>query len=296
MAPYIDRRNARAGIPKGYGPPRRDATPPVPSGINQAPSGTLRPMSPWEQHLYTALLAFGVISAVSVFTTLFFITAPYGRHTRPGWGPTLDARLCWVLMEAGAVIFFAVFFLLGNGFHPGPTWVFVAMWMVHYVHRAFIYPFRLTGPPRRNPLSIATMAAVFNLYNTYINARPLGLASYDWSWFTDPRFVLGAALFATGFVINFAADTTLLRLRRENPAGYTIPHGGLYRFISCPNYFGEILEWTGWAIATWMAGPAVFAFWTTANLAPRAWANHRWYRKQFPDYPKDRKALIPWVW
>ena len=34
---------------------------------------------------------------------------------------------------------------------------------------------------------------------------------------------------------------------------------------------------------------------SAANLVPRALATHRWYRERFPDYPQDRKALIPFV-
>jgi len=33
--------------------------------------------------------------------------------------------------------------------------------------------------------------------------------------------------------------------------------------------------------------------WTIANLAPRALANHKWYKETFPEYPSQRKALIP---
>jgi len=40
----------------------------------------------------------------------------------------------------------------------------------------------------------------------------------------------------------------------------------------------------------------VFAFWTIANLLPRARANHAWYKATFPDYPPERKALFPLVW
>ena len=65
--------------------------------------------------------------------------------------------------------------------------------------------------------------------------------------------------------------------------------------MSCPNYLGEILEWTGWAIASWSLAGAAFAVYTAANLAPRAFAHHAWYRQQFQDYPARRKALVPFV-
>jgi protein-S-isoprenylcysteine O-methyltransferase Ste14 len=63
--------------------------------------------------------------------------------------------------------------------------------------------------------------------------------------------------------------------------------------VSCPNYLGEIVEWTGFALLTWSLPAVSFAAWTVANLVPRALAHHRWYRERFPDYPRRRKALIP---
>ena len=79
----------------------------------------------------------------------------------------------------------------------------------------------------------------------------------------------------------------------QTPGSYRIPRGGLFRWVSCPNYLGEIVEWCGWAIATWSPAGAMFAAWTIANLLPRALSNHRWCRARFPDYPSERKALIP---
>jgi protein-S-isoprenylcysteine O-methyltransferase Ste14 len=65
--------------------------------------------------------------------------------------------------------------------------------------------------------------------------------------------------------------------------------------VSCPNYLGEMLEWFGWALATWSIAGLAFALYTVANLLPRALQHHRWYRAKFADYPADRKALVPYV-
>jgi steroid 5-alpha reductase family enzyme len=85
-------------------------------------------------------------------------------------------------------------------------------------------------------------------------------------------------------------------VRSTEDAEYRLPDEGLFRWISCPNYFGEIVEWTGWAVATWSLAGLSFALWTVANLAPRAWANHQWYLRHMPEYPRERKALVPGVW
>ena len=51
--------------------------------------------------------------AVVTFVALLFIVAPYGgRHGRAGWGPTVPARVGWIVMEAPASILFVVFFTM----------------------------------------------------------------------------------------------------------------------------------------------------------------------------------------
>jgi protein-S-isoprenylcysteine O-methyltransferase Ste14 len=250
-----------------------------------------------ERPLFNYLLIGWLALAAVTYIALFFVAAPYGRHARRGWGPAVGNRLGWVLMEAPAALTIAACFALGR--HKNVTaWAFLALWEAHYVHRAFIYPLTLRGAGKRMPLSVVGMAVLFNGANGYFNGRYLFDLSggYPAAWLGDPRFLVGLAVFVPGFIINRHADLTLRRLRAGDESGYRIPYGGLYRWISCPNYFGEIGEWVGWAIATWSVAGLAFAIWTIANLAPRAWFHHRWYREHFPDYPPERKALIPGLW
>ena len=76
------------------------------------------------------------------------------------------------------------------------------------------------------------------------------------------------------------SDTILLNLRSENK-GYQIPNGGFFKYVSYPNYFGEILEWIGFAILTWSFSGLSFALWTISNLLPRSIKHHNWYKKEF---------------
>ena len=254
-------------------------------------------MSALEQHMYPWLAVGGLVCAAAVFVTLFFVTAPYGRHTRKGWGPRINARVGWVVMESPSVVLFFLWFVFGHGFQGGVVWVFVALWEAHYIHRTYLFPFRMRGKGKQMPLFIPLSAIVFNLYNSYLNGRYLGAygGQYTAAWLTDPRFLIGVALFVAGLGINLHADKVLFSLRKPGETGYKIPRGGLYRWISCPNYFGELVEWAGWAVATWSLPGLVFAVWTAANLVPRALSHHRWYHGQFEDYPAERKAVIPFV-
>ena len=95
--------------------------------------------------------------------------------------------------------------------------------------------------------------------------------------------------------INLHADTVLIHLRKPGETGYKIPRGGIYRFVTSPNYLGEIMEWCGWALMTWSLPGLAFAVYSVANLAPRALSNHKWYREKFDDYPTSRRALIPFL-
>ena len=249
-------------------------------------------MTETELHKFLVITTFAL--AAMTFVILFRVTAPYGRHIRPGWGPTLSARLGWIVMESPAVLLFAAVYLSGENALTTTPLVLLGMWQFHYVYRTFVFPFRLQAAGKRMPIVIVAMAILFNSLNAYINARWIAhLGSYETAWLLQAPFLLGAACFAIGWAINQHADATLLGLRRSGNADYGIPRGGLYRWISCPNYLGEMLEWIGWAIATWSLAGAAFAVFTVANLLPRALANHRWYRHQFADYPPDRHAVIP---
>jgi 3-oxo-5-alpha-steroid 4-dehydrogenase 1 len=234
---------------------------------------------------------------VLVAGLLTFVSAPYGRHARPGWGPAIGSMPGWILMELPAPVLFAVLFLRGSRSHELASIAFLACWELHYLNRAFLFPLRRPGRPTPLPLLIAAQGFLFNLVNAYTCGRWLFAVGppHPDAWLADPRFLAGLALFVTGFLVNVRSDEILFRLRGPGDSAYRVPFGGLFRWVSAPNYLGELLEWWGFALATWSLAPLGFAVWTTANLLPRALSNHRWYRQRFLDYPRERKALIPYV-
>ncbi len=242
-------------------------------------------MSPFD----TAVIAWTVL-AFAVMPYLFFRAAPYGRHSPDGSRFTVPARLGWCLMEAPSALVFAWFFLRGPSVTLG-HWALFAAWQAHYVYRAFVYPFRLSNGQRPMPFLIMASSFFFTTVNGFFNGYSTPRA--DVTGASLARVALGLAVFAAGYAINHHSDHVLRTLRAPGETGYKIPRGGLYRWVSSPNYLGEIIEWTGWAIASGTLAGLSFAVWTFANLAPRARAHHAWYRERFPDYPPERKALIP---
>jgi 3-oxo-5-alpha-steroid 4-dehydrogenase 1 len=245
--------------------------------------------------IFSILLLVQFLSSFLVFFILLFISAPYGKHFRKGWGICLKSWQGWLLMEIPAFLVILIMFLWN---YQTITWqkiIFLLIWESHYIYRAFIYPFLLRGSKKTFPVMLILFAVIFNSINGYINGYYLfgSGASFNSNWFISIPFILGTLLFYTGFVIHAHSDRLIRKLRNNGDPGYKMPFGGMFRFVSSPNYLGEIIEWTGWAMLTWSMPGLAFAVFTFANLFPRALSNHKWYKQEFKDYPAKRKAIVP---
>ncbi|MBI5502492.1 MAG: 3-oxo-5-alpha-steroid 4-dehydrogenase [Deltaproteobacteria bacterium] len=250
-----------------------------------------------EPTFYSWLLwgMFAVAAGTAIFSV--FVPAPYGRYGRTWWsGPDLPSWLAWMLMELPQPVGLGLWFALGDRQGNTVALVLLAMWMFHYAYRTLIYPFI----PRSSTMSLSVVALGFLLNSgfSYLIGRWIfhfGPArGVEWLW--DPRFLGGTLCFFGGFALSVSSDLILRGLRKPGEKGYKIPRGGGFRFVTSPNYLGELLEWTGWTLVTWSLGSATLLAVSAANLVPRARRNHRWYHERFPDYPSERKALVPFVW
>lgn len=237
-----------------------------------------------------------IVSALS-FPSLFFITAPYGRHRTSRAKKGLSYNLGWFLMEIPPITVVPLVFFQGRYSAQTAPLVLLGIWMAHYTYRSLLFPFLLQGKGKTKPVAAVAIGFAFNAINGFAVAYGLSFVGSHLTpdWLLGPRFIVGVVLMGTGFAICYHSDSVLRHLRRPGETGYRIPYGGLYRWVSSPNYLGEIIEWTGFAIATWNLPGLAFMVFTIANLFPRAFSHHRWYREHFPDYPQDRKAILPFV-
>ena len=161
-------------------------------------------------------------------------------------------------------------------------------------HLYLRYPFRIRTKGKKMPLIIVGSAIFFNCMNAGLNGYFLAhFESYATSSFSQWNFFLGIVLFISGFAINQKSDHILIHLRKPGETGYKIPVGFLFKYVSCPNLLGELMQWTGFAIMAWNLPALSFLIWTGANLIPRALGHHKWYQVQFKNYPQERRALIP---
>ena len=233
--------------------------------------------------------------ALAVFFLLLRINAPYGRHSSVKWGPAIDNHIAWLLMELPALVVMGFCFTRVISVSVVVA-VLTGLYCLHYINRTIIFPFRIRTRGKKMPVVIMGSAVFFNLVNTFfLGYYFTHFNAYPDNYFSSPLCIAGVILFFTGLSINWWADNRLIHLRRPGETGYKIPTGGLFNLISCPNMMGELLEWGGYAIVCRNLPALAFLVWTVANLLPRALAHHRWYKKEFRDYPTGRKAIIPFI-
>jgi 3-oxo-5-alpha-steroid 4-dehydrogenase 1 len=254
---------------------------------------------------YDTLLGGALVFAVVVFVISWFLPSPYGRFASSRLGVSVGPRLGWFLMELPATLSFLFFFATGPRRADVVPLVFLFMWLVHYANRGFVFPLKMrVARGDRASFSLVVIVtgwAVTSLHGYFHAAFFTRLGGhYTTAWLLDPRFIAGLVLYYTCYVLTLHSESIIRNLRtpEEVAAGtksYRIPRGGLFRWVTSPCYLTELGAWAGFALCTWsLAGVFIFLI-STANLVPRAFATHRWYRERFRDYPPERKALIPYV-
>ncbi|XP_068603519.1 3-oxo-5-alpha-steroid 4-dehydrogenase 1 [Brachionichthys hirsutus] len=238
-----------------------------------------------------------VLMAACTFVTLLFENVPYGRYASSKYGLPVNVRLAWFVQElpALAVPLFLVFWTTSAKTALLPNRVLIVMYFCHYIQRSLVYPFLIRGG-NATPFASFVLAFVFCIYNGYMQIRYLShYAEYPARWVTHPRFIIGSVLWLVGWLLNVHSDHILRSLRKPGESGYKIPTGGMFEYVSGANFLGEITEWAGFALAARSVHSSAFAIFTTVVLASRAVAHHKWYLTKFEDYPKSRKALIPFL-
>jgi 3-oxo-5-alpha-steroid 4-dehydrogenase 1 len=176
-----------------------------------------------------------------------------------------------------------------------------ALFLFHYFQRSFIFPMLIRGKSRM-PLAIIAMGVIFNLVNAYMLAGQLFYVAtadtYTTAWLYSPQFIIGTAVFFVGMAINWQSDYIIRHLRRPGDTAHYIPRGGMFRYVTSANYFGEFTEWVGYAVLTWSTAGCVFALWTFANLAPRAVKLHQRYCNEFGNEYRQlcRRYILPFIY
>lgn len=255
--------------------------------------------------VFDTILVIALLMVPLTAVSLRFMSAPYGRFAeRRFWG--VNARVGWLLMELPSTLVFWPFFLAGPNAGQTVPMVLAGIWGIHYLNRGFIFPL-LIRVPKQGGATFGAPVLLVGIFTTAVHGYLNGTffsrlgAHFTPEWLTDPRFLVGVAIYASGLVLNVHSDAVIrnLRTKEEVERGdkiYRIPRGGGFTFVTNPHYLGELMMWTGFTLFTWSL-PGVFILTLSmANLVPRAVETHKWYRERFPDYPRSRRALVPFLY
>lgn len=250
---------------------------------------------------YNIFLVIMAILAIVVFISLFFVNAGYGKFYTKRWGPAIGNRLGWVLMEAPVFFLMIALWLCSDRRTDATRVILLLIFEIHYFQRSFIFPLLIRGNGKM-PLSIILMSILFNSLNALAQGGWIFYFSpqerYPVEWLCDPRFLAGTLIFFYGMYVNISSDSIIRNLRKPGDTAHYLPQGGMFKYVTSANYFGELLEWIGFAVLTWSWSGALFALWTFANLGPRAARIHEKYKSEFAgqfDGEKVRR-MIPFIY
>lgn len=255
---------------------------------------------------YDSMLIVGFVVAILIYLGNKYGTAKYGgRFGESKKGAfRLSSKAGWILMELPALIIFPIVFFMGSNAMQTVPLFFLCLWTFHYLNRAIVNPMLMrTAADSKNSFdpSVMIWGWVVLALHAYLNAAYISEygTHYQPAWFQDPRFIMGLVIYAFGFILNVYSDSILRNLRSKAPQAdeprYKIPYGGMFKYVSCPQYLGEILSFVGLAVMTWNLGAVFVILVTAGNLVPRALITHKWFNKHFDDYPSERKAIFPHV-
>ena len=252
---------------------------------------------------YDTVLTLGFVLVVFILIGDKFAKSSYGRFGSKKMG--LNPRLGWFLMELPATVVFLGFFVAGTRSTELVPIILCIIWLIHYANRGWYFPLRIRvnkSERRSFGLSILLIGVLVTVMHSYLNAT--FFTDYGkhltTDWLSDPRFIIGVIIYYFGYILTVHSEAIVRNLRDpkaldSDEIEYKIPYGGGYKYVSSPTYLGEMIAWTGFALLTWsLAGVLIFAI-TATNLVPRAFKTHKWYQDKFEDYPRDRKALIPFI-
>ena len=240
------------------------------------------------------------VTAVIVFIALYFVKAGYGIFRTKQWGLSINNKVAWILMEAP--VFFVMLYMWASNGTPTTLPAFLAflLFELHYFQRSFIFPLMMKGQSQM-PVAIMLMGVIFNVINglligTSLFTLPPSAYNDGAAYLTHPTAIAGIAIFFSGMGINLHSDHVIRHLRKPGDNRHYLPQKGFYRYVTSANYFGELVEWTGFARLCSTPAAWLFVVWTAANLVPRAAAIHKRYRDEFGDAVGSRKRILPFVY
>ncbi|KAG0244169.1 3-oxo-5a-steroid 4- dehydrogenase [Actinomortierella wolfii] len=221
-------------------------------------------------------------------------------------GPQISWRTVFLVEYAGPLVIHPIFFYLptlwyGKAFEHSLMQT-VTFWMVilHFLKREyetlFVHRFSHGTMPLRNLFKNSAHYHLLSGVNlAYFVYGPWNGKSEPLSQRSELLVYACIALYAFSELSNYVTHVTLRNLRPPGTRVRKIPRGYGFNLVSCPNYFFETLAWTAVAILTQSWATYLFLIVATGQMYIWAVQKHKSYRKEFSDYPRNRKAMFPFI-
>ena len=207
-------------------------------------------------------------------------------------GPQISWRGVFMAEYAGPLLIHPLIFSLYSE-HSSGQYITLALVVLHYLKREYetmyIHRFSAETMPLRN---LFKNCAYYWLVGGVLLAATTYSPRFAQETYRFPKYQVLVWLFSE--LCNYKSHVVLRDLRPPGTRERRIPHGFGFDLVSCPNYTFEILAWAATSAITqsW----SCWAFTTLGALQMSQWAlkKHRRYLKEFKDYPKERKAIVPY--
>ena len=127
-----------------------------------------------------SLVAWIFMAPITLFVLLRFKPKTYGRNRNVKL-ISINNTLGWFLMEIPAVFLMPYFMLSGSLVSNNVVLFFLLLYIIHYINRSVIFPFRLKTKGKKIPIQIVCSALLFNLLNTYFIGHYFGSLQKEYS-------------------------------------------------------------------------------------------------------------------
>lgn len=236
-------------------------------------------------------IIFYIILAISVLATGPAIYFGDGLLKYSKFRPTsgIPTRLGMFILYFSPIV--TVFFTM-KGYIANANlmqWVVILAIVLHFSKRVLesLFLHKYSGPTGLGTtVAIASFYSFAAFFISWLNVKSISKV--------DILFVLGIALYAIGIIGNFIHHKILVDMRKDSME-YFIPHAGLFKYVVCPHYLFEIFTWSGIFLLSRHLGALLVLGMMSAYLLARSLKTLEWYQEKFTDFPKDKKALIPFV-
>ncbi|KAI7885047.1 hypothetical protein K492DRAFT_234389 [Lichtheimia hyalospora FSU 10163] len=221
-------------------------------------------------------------------------------------GPQIGWRTVFLIEYGGPLFIHPIFYYLskyiyGDAFqHSTMQTVVFYMCMLHFLKREFetlfVHRFSHGTMPFRNVFKNSghywILSGVNLAYWIYGPWYAAGKAAGERS---DVWLYGSVAVWAWAELSNLITHITLRNLRPAGTRQRNIPYGYGFDLVSCPNYTFETIGWTVVSLLSTSWSAWLFNFVATGQMYIWAVAKHKRYRKEFKDYPRNRKAMFPFI-